>query len=226
MSKKHVFVIVSGKKRHGKNYFAKRVKVALRKEKISVTEDAFANPMKRFCADVFGIPMEDMETETGKAKNTHLRWCDINQGIAVAFGKSKHTPCTDFITIRELLQVLGTEVFREGFYGPIWAEAPFRKQHTKRMISDESVEDIHMDVVLITDCRFPNEVEEAKKNNAILIRVIRNCKNEDRHISETALDDYKWEHDETVLNHMNDECFDDYIEEELMPKIKGQLYGH
>ncbi len=43
----------------------------------------------------------------------------------------------EFITIRELLQMIGTEVFREGFYGPIWAEAPFLKQHTVPFLSQD-----------------------------------------------------------------------------------------
>jgi hypothetical protein len=221
VSKKHVFVVISGKKRHGKNYFADRLKIALRKEFISFAEEAFANPMKRFCADVFGIPIEDMETEAGKAKNTHLRWSDINKRVAAT------KMSDDFITVRELLQILGTEVFREGFYGPIWAEAPFRKTHKWHYTRYGELESEPASVVIITDCRFPNEVVEAKKNDAIIVRVVReSMKSTDEHVSETALDNYTWDHREIAYNYVNDECFDDYIEQELMPKIKGQLYGH
>ena len=220
-SRKHIFVVVSGKKQHGKNYFADRLLNALLIEDISATCTAFASPIKNFCNDVFGIPFEDMETEHGKQKPTHLRWCDLSAKLDVEIGDDR---VEAFVTIRELLQIIGTEVFREGFYGPIWAEAPFLKKHRFKAL----MQTLPYDVVIITDCRFPNEVEESKKNNAFLVRVemIDAKDSGDTHISETALDDWVWKWNEVALNTGEPECFDKYINKILLPRIKGKLYGN
>ena len=50
---------------------------------------------------------------------------------------------------------------------------------------------------LITDCRFPNELEAVKTHKGITIKVIRDSGNTigTTHASETALDDYtKWDY--------------------------------
>jgi len=242
--RKPIYIVISGKKKHGKNFFADKVKELLRAEYISYLETAFATPIKNFCHDVFGIPMEDMETQEGKLKNTHLKWTDIPMALAAKMGCVSMTPGVlnndgslvysgtlvnektgnDFITIRELLQMIGTDVFREGFYGPIWAEAPFRKKHT----FTAAMQEMQADIVFITDCRFPNEVEEAKKNDALLVRVVRDDADEDgdAHISETALDDYKWNDNEVVMASTDDGRLDAFAKDVLLPRIKGRLYGH
>jgi hypothetical protein len=50
---------------------------------------------------------------------------------------------------------------------------------------------------LITDTRFPNELEAAKTHNGITIKIVRESGNTigTTHASETALDDYtKWDY--------------------------------
>ena len=238
-----VYVVISGKKKHGKNFFTDKVKELLYRERISYIETAFATPIKNFCHDVFGIPMEDMETQEGKLKDTHLRWSDISSNISEALEKGNYKqskvdyehmhwiPSDEFITIRELLQIIGTDVFREGFYGPIWAKAPFLKQHTlvaKDANGHQFPQKITPDVVFITDCRFPNEVDEALKHGALIVRVKRDDLKEadDPHISETALDDYCWNPEELVVASTDDGRLDKFAKEVLLPRIKGRLYGH
>ncbi len=234
--KQQVYVVVSGKKKHGKNYFADKVKALLAKEGISYVETAFATPIKNFCHDTFGIPMEDLESQAGKLKPTHLRWSDLSTSLSEQLQKGYYqqsgtdyeymhwVPSNEFITIRELLQIIGTEVFREGFYGPIWAEAPFLKRHTIPALG----QDIVADVVFITDCRFPNEVEEATKHNSLLVRVVRLDVEDDgdTHISETALDNYTWAPEELAVAHTNDGRLELFAENVLLSRIKGRLYGN
>lgn len=220
-TKKPVYIVISGKKKHGKNYFADMVKHLLVLEGISFTETAFATPIKEFCENTFGIPMEDMETQEGKLKPTHIRWSDLTGNV--------WKPSDEFITVRELLQIIGTEIFREGFYSPIWAEAPFRKKHIIETYSDGWTQRVTPDVVFIPDCRFPNEVEEAKKHDAILVRVVRDDIDEDgdTHPSEIALDNYAWNEDEVVHGITGDADHSLYLyaQDVILPKIKGRLFG-
>lgn len=204
------YVVISGKKQHGKNTLARLMQNRLKAEGFTCTEVAFADPIKNFVTDVFGIPREDMETEEGKQKVTHIRWSDINEEIAEDLGKGSYfddpreiyhspvfIPSDDLMTVREILQVVGTDVFRKRFYDPIWAMAPFMKEHTYPVYDKEDgifLGEAPYDIIFITDCRFPNEVDVALEHQARIIRVIREDYqgDNDTHPSETALDDYEW----------------------------------
>ena len=93
-------------------------------------------------------------------------------------------------TLREVLQIVGTELLREGFNKNIHVAS------TMANIKDK-------DNVIITDLRFPNELEAVKKRGGITIRVNRPCdicggsgyhkiscpvSKSGEHYSETALD--------------------------------------
>lgn len=237
MAKRPVFVVVSGKKQHGKNFFTDKVKALLRKHNISYTETAFAAPIKRFVNDVFGIPLEDMETEEGKNKLTPVTWADVDVMIAEKFGKVYHSQGSydvdpEYLTVREVLQVIGTDLFRERFFGPIWAQAPFSRRYLRDALYQDGPhvgrEIVPVDVVFITDCRFPNEIEEGRKHDALFVRVVRLDPPVvgDTHLSETALDDYEWDKSEVVEAYTDDGRLDAYAENVLLPKILGRLHGN
>ena len=63
-------------------------------------------------------------------------------------------------TLREVLQIVGTELLREGFNKNVHVAS------TMANIKDK-------DNVIITDLRFPNEMEAVKKKGGITIRVNR-----------------------------------------------------
>ena len=65
-------------------------------------------------------------------------------------------------TLREVLQIVGTELLREGFNKNVHVAS------TMANIKDK-------DNVIITDMRFPNELEAVKKRGGITIRVNRPC---------------------------------------------------
>lgn len=103
-------------------------------------------------------------------------------------------------TLREVLQIVGTELLREGFNKNVHVAS------TMANIKDK-------DNVIITDMRFPNEMEAVKKRGGITIRVNRPCEicggsgyhkmscpvsKSGEHYSETALD--KSEFDYVVDN--------------------------
>jgi hypothetical protein len=60
-----------------------------------------------------------------------------------------------------MLQLWGTEVCRKGFHDDIWIASLENKLRTSK------------DNVVISDCRFPNEIKSIKDAGGIVIRVIR-----------------------------------------------------
>ena len=68
------------------------------------------------------------------------------------------------LTPRWILQQWGTEVCRVGFHNDIWV-ASVENQLRKSKHN-----------IVITDCRFPNEIESIKKSNGIAIRIERGDK--------------------------------------------------
>lgn len=80
------------------------------------------------------------------------------------------------MTAREVLQYWGTEIFRKQ-YADVWADACIRK-----------IRKSGCRLAVITDCRFPNEVEAVQKAGGRVIKLTRVVFPEDRHHSETALD--------------------------------------
>lgn len=109
--------------------------------------------------------------------------------------------------LRRKLQIAGTENGR-GLYGPdIWVST------LENWIRLRRLRDKTPDVVLVTDCRFPNEAKWIEDNGGLLIRVHAPLRNEfalkresngctytaiKEHISETALDEYPFKY--TVSN--------------------------
>ena len=95
----------------------------------------------------------------------------------------------DKATARELMQYVGTEFFRK-IYPNVWADATIRK------IKQESSH-----TAIITDCRFPNEVDAIKNAGGKVIRLSRNSDNKDAHSSEIALDKdkYDWANFDAII---------------------------
>lgn len=84
-------------------------------------------------------------------------------------------------TAREIMQYVGTDIFRN-IKKDVWVSATINK-----IILNQSK------VSIISDCRFPNEVDSIKKLGGEVLRLKRNKLQSD-HISETILDkeNYDW----------------------------------
>lgn len=116
---------------------------------------------------------------------------------------------------RELLQVLGTNIIRE--------KLNMMDFHVNRVCEDIQILSYFADVIIISDCRFPNEIEilKSKFNNIKTIRMTRRnyisklTQEQQEHISECALDNYKeWDYE------ISAECI-----EEMEYKIEAILSG-
>ena len=118
------------------------------------------------------------------------------------------------MTPRLLLQIIGTECIRDKVHPNAWVNALFADYKAKWVPTGDSVaeEDVSIEKEypnwIITDMRFPNELEAVKNRGGITIRVNRpydslnqislisleqqnNAKN---HPSETALDDAEFDY--------------------------------
>lgn len=125
------------------------------------------------------------------------------------------------MTYREFLQKLGTEGMRDGLHTNVWINALFAdyKRKLELVKSDSPKYDLKVEESgeypnwIITDMRFPNEMESVKDKGGITIRVIRpvHALSQENnatqlHPSETALDNAEFDY---VIE--NDGSFDDLI---------------
>jgi hypothetical protein len=131
---------------------------------------AFASPLKEIATGLFGLSKEQCHGSNAEKNSlTWIRWEDIPGYKGDETGR---------MTAREFLQVFGTEICR-GIYADIWTE------RTIKNISNEEPL-----IAVISDCRFPNEVEAVQRAGGKVIHLTRsNLK--DTHNSEVALDGFE-----------------------------------
>ena len=153
----------------------------------------FAYKVKQIASILTGIPNEKFEDQ--EFKKTHLpeEWHE--------FDDDNHY--LEPMTIRELLQRIGTEAIREQIHPNAWVNALFADY---KPIGDNLLEgeirklydeDLLYPNWIITDTRFENEANAVKERGGINIRVSRPFKSDmhGQHPSETALDNYEdWDY--------------------------------
>lgn len=168
---------ISGHKQSGKNTLARLLNIMLTfpeytnkeiKDLFYLDYDnfqfkivAFADTLKQISAILLGCDVKDFESETFKNKLLPEGFC-VNKNIT---------------TYREFLQYLGTELLSEHINPNIWVNTLINKLSPEHNY-------------IITDVRFPKEVEAIKKQNGIVIRINPIYPQNDNHISESALDNY------------------------------------
>lgn len=184
------FIGISGKKQTGKDSSAKFIRQILRYKNFSSDTTSFAEPLKEICVDVLGLAHKDVYgTNEQKDSLSHIKWDGFPEEIRIKYannyimcrdGVADPIPRNGYMTNREVLQVMGTDIFRS-IYNDVWARAPFRKIW-------------EYDVVIFSDVRFPNEKLAIEENGGIVLRLERDTGLEDTHASETALDNTIFEH--------------------------------
>lgn len=166
-------------------------------------QKAFAGKLKQITSILLGRPVEDFENEEKKKELLPNEWditqhtiltrrsihtLALQEQISDDEYVKKHNciyiPETDtfkkpltteVLSVRGFLQKLGTEVGRQ-LHPELWVNALFsdyKTQHNK--VSDEDTEE-YVDELpnwIITDVRFPNEVNSIKQRGGIIIRVFR-----------------------------------------------------
>lgn len=146
---------------------------------------SFADELKNIAMNVFGVNYNQCYG-TDDEKNTpiNIKWKDIKFALSAADKKkfAKELKSDEYITARKFLQVFGTEVCRK-MQGDCWVDACFRK-----------IEREQPNLAIITDARFPNEIQASLDYKSTVVRFTRGpFKGKDEHESETALDE--WDND-------------------------------
>jgi len=113
--------------------------------------ESFANSLKDAVAQVFGWDRTMLEGRTKQAREWREQ---VDPWWAERLNIPKLTP-------RWVLQYWGTEVCRRGFHDDIWIAALENKLRNST------------DDIVISDCRFPNEIKSIKSAGGIVIRVVR-----------------------------------------------------
>ena len=94
------------------------------------------------------------------------------------------------LTPRKMLQQIGTDLFRNHFHHDIW------------IASLENKLQKYSNNIVITDCRFPNEIEAIRKLGGIIVRVKRGI-------------DPEWFNDALYLNQNPDTKYRDFLQDRL-----------
>jgi hypothetical protein len=234
---RQLVIVLSGRKQSGKssscNYILARMLnkvwgttsftisdegLLLQDGKLHVLQDqhskvySFADPLKRFCIDVLGVP-ESACYGNDEEKNapTHLQWETVsyylrwyNGGRWVnGYHGAEQLPTfigeEDFYLARHAQQLQpfnlksgpmsGRDIMQvmgtdicRRLYGDCWARGTFN-----------TIKNEGRSLSLVCDGRFPNEIDIGSEVNAITIRLLRNPFPNDTHKSETALDNYPLE---------------------------------
>ena len=113
--------------------------------------ESFANTLKDAVASVFGWDREMLEGRTEQAREWREQ---IDPWWAERLNMPNLTP-------RWVLQYWGTEVCRRGFHDDIWIASLENKLRNSR------------DNIVISDCRFPNEIKSIKSAGGIIVCVER-----------------------------------------------------
>ena len=113
--------------------------------------ESFANSLKDAVSKVFGWDRTMLEGRTKQSRE----WRDqVDTWWAERLGMPNLTP-------RWILQYWGTEVCRASFHDDIWIASLENKLRTST------------DDIVISDCRFPNEIKSIRNAGGIVIRVVR-----------------------------------------------------
>ena len=113
--------------------------------------ESFANTLKDAVAQVFGWDRDMLEGRTRQSREWRER---VDPWWANRLNMPDLTP-------RWVLQYWGTEVCRRAFHDDIWIAALENKLRSSN------------DDIVISDCRFPNEINSIKAAGGIVVRVVR-----------------------------------------------------
>ena len=128
------------------------------------------------------------------------------------------------MTPRLMLQLLGTECGREILHPDIWVNS-LMAEYKSKLSSNNPVDDLDWEPRfiypnwIITDTRFPNELEAVKKREGITIRVNRPGLIGSNHLSETSLDSATFDfviNNDKDIEHLINEVRNILIENKLI----------
>lgn len=152
----------------------------------------FSFALKKVASILTGIPIHKFEEQEFKESYLGSDW-----STPVA---SPNDELMKAMSVRELLQKLGTDAIRDGLHENAWvnaAMAGYQPTHIGYDANGSPISDVPN--WIFTDCRFPNEAQAIKDRGGVVIRIERTGIGPvNDHPSETALDG--WDFDYKIAN--------------------------
>ena len=176
---------------------------------------SFASKLKDIVCLLIGCTREQLEDREFKEKELGEEWWYFKgrNGSLISYSKDSKRSDEDLIkpTPRLLLQLIGTECGRNIIHPNVWVNSLFSEYKNKwsnlnlARINNNEITGEEYPNWIITDMRFPNELEAVKQRGGITIRVNRYnstcvcvddssldcltpCSRKPQHESEVALD--------------------------------------
>lgn len=169
-------ILVSGKKRSGKDHTVGLLSECLTNLGHSVDVQAFADPMKVIISTIFGITLAELDEYKNNPDTFSVNVTDKYDGTVY------HS--TDFRTI---IQMFGNNAMKPIFGESVWVDL------FKKYVANSTA-----DFILVPDFRFPVEYI----NHSLTVRVDCNLTDQsDTHASEVSLDDYTFHYRLNNDNH-------------------------
>ena len=226
-----MIIAIGGKIASGKNNVCEIIQDLCKKHKgPSFEQKAFAGKLKTIASLLTGIPVESFEDQEFKKALLGPEWGTVRTNPLNAIPVFGDVKFLHMMSVREFLQKLGTEAMRDGLHKNVWVNALFA-DYTKRIVhyplTEEQIEynnkqtgpvpsvneKLDYPNWVITDMRFPNELEAVVEKGGITIRVVRPGTSTGTHPSEIALDGHT----------MHYEIVNDGTIEDLVEKVKEIL---
>lgn len=149
----------------------------------------FAGKLKQIASILTGIPVEKFEDQNFKASDLPECWdvfqykfCPGGTGVLPVYDGEVNQRA---MTVRELLQKLGTDCIRDRLHQNAWVNALFADYSSGQRW-------------IVPDTRFANEYGAIRDRGGIVIRVERPGADTGSHPSETALDGFAFDY--TIIN--------------------------
>ena len=165
----------------------------------------FAGKLKQMASLLTGFPVEDFEDQEFKKSYLGGEWGTVESNPLNAVPVFENIEFNHLMSVRELLQKLGTEAIRDGLHPNAWVNALMCDYKRPKM------SEYNPSNWIVTDVRFPNELEAIEDVKGLTIRVVRpqyeTANFKPQHPSETALDDAKFNYEI-----INDGSIEDLIE--------------
>lgn len=192
-------IALSGKIASGKDTVASMLTSIFEEEGYELETKRFATHLKRFVANIIGVPIKKLDDQDFKKSYLGPEWNYLvdkyGAEILTDLGENRHWSKKQ-MTVREILIRIG-DGMRKVVHEDIWVNALFSEYREQpvseyktcgRGIVRVTPERLQLPNWIIPDMRYRNEKERTEKLGGVTIRINRkDCQYID-HISETGLD--------------------------------------
>ena len=237
---------ISGRMGHGKNTVADIIeKLCLTNNGPKFEQKAFAGKLKQIASILTDIPVEKFEDQEFKKSFLNAEWGTVQDIPLNSIPPFADMQFNVMMSVREFIQKLGTEAMRDGLHTNVWCNALFADYKTSSIVEEKRGDNLvwSRDVYpnwIITDMRFPNEMEAVVERKGITIKVVKDCSEcggigyhkmscskqyKKEHSSETSLDKAKFNYEiinDAGIPELIEKVRKILIKEELM--INGQFH--